>query len=69
MAVEVWVPLAVAGLTAGPAYVALVLKKIHHQVNGQDETLSTMVFETSKAVGRIEAKLDDHITSHGGDGR
>lgn len=69
MPLEVWVPLAVAGLTAGPAYVALVLKKIHHQVNGQDETLSVMTLKTMQAVGRVEAKLDDHIASHGGDGR
>lgn len=69
MRLDVWVPIAVAGLSAGPAYIALVLRKIHHQVNGQDETLSTMVFETSKAVGRIEQKLEDHVSSHGADGR
>lgn len=65
---EAWV-FAGTVVTAGPAYVAFLLKKVHHQVNGHDETLSTMVFETSKAVGRIEGKIDNHITSHGGDGR
>lgn len=65
----VWVPLAVAAVTAGPAYIAFVVRKVHHQVNGQDETLSTMTLKTMQAIGRVEAKLDDHILGHGGDGR
>lgn len=66
---EAWVPIAVAAVTAGPAYVAFLVKKVHHQVNGQDETLSSYVVQTAKAVGRLEQKLDDHIVSHRGDGR
>lgn len=65
----IWVPIAVAAVTAGPAYIAFVVRKVHHQVNGQDETLSTMTLKTMQAIGRVEAKLDGHIDSHGGDGR
>lgn len=65
----VWVPLAVAAVTAGPAYIAFVVRKVHHQVNGQDETLSTMTLKTMQAIGRVEAKLDHHVASHGGDPR
>jgi hypothetical protein len=73
METTVWVPavavLGAAVVGAGPAYIAFLLKKVHHQVNGQEETLSTMVFETSRAVGRIEEKVDKHLSDHAGDGK
>lgn len=69
MDAQVWVPLAVAGVTAGPAYIAFLLRKVHHQVNGQDETLSTMTLKTMQVVGRLEEKIDRHLLDHGGDGR
>mgnify|MGYP001575938939 CR=1 FL=1 len=69
--VEAWMPLAVAALSAGPAWAAVYLRKIHKQVNGQDETLSTIAFKTMQTVARVEQKLDQHLTDHErvGDGR